>query len=1230
MIKIAHLADIHIPNDPNEHVKFRIQFEKLYDELNKIKPDKIVLVGDTLDAFIQTTLEAETLAAEFLNKISKITNNVVATIGNHEIRKKDLKRKSSIGSIIEMIHNDKITLFDKSGFFEDKDEDIIWVNYSHLQKDIIPWKDIKHTKNESKTYIGLFHDPINGCKLPNGQTMENTKLIKLNDFKNNDLNLFGDIHLRQFLNKKTAYPGSLLQNTFGETVENHGFLLWCVDDKISVEEYNIQNDYTKITFHTKEDYDYDNIDFDHPLATEKSEFRVIWKDYSANINNENKEKIKKFIKDKWNVDEIIFEPQRIYTNVASSQKLTESINVNDKNVQQEIFKEYLKANKYDDNFIEEILKVDNIIDSRLELSNTINNIEWSIDKIWVNNFKSYESFELDWSNINGIIQLNGENQQGKTTVLDAITYITHGTTLSTHKLGGAQREKHGDNRYINNKRKENFCEGGMVIDINGEKYTLLRRTERKLGRDKVSISSVSTKVEYYTGVEINEDNKIVGEQKKDTQKKLDAVIGNFEDFIRLTLTNSENLNYLISLDRATFIDSIIKDAGYDIFEKKLKEFKEYKKSINSNNINININESEEKIKKLKEQLKTYKINNDVVKKEISDIDKKNKEINELRDVELKKLNKIDNEIADINIDDMNNRISEYNDAIETNISTQKNNSIKLKGLKTTYDKEKYESLLKSIKTIDDDILNLKLKISQKENNIEKEKLNIQRVFDKIEQLKEKEISEQKSKLFIINNDIDKIKNKFTKSLNNKIDKIKDQKKDKDFEIKSLNVELKNFKEKGLSIKSDIKELKETDDCPVCGASKEHQKTIQNKIDLLETEVNEILRVGKEKQKLLKIYQNESEDLQKQIDDLNSGTYPEDIIKIQHDINNMLEDKKDEISLINKICEEIKQDNYTHVSTLEQNINKGLIVKKQSDEKIIDIENEISDIKKTIKEKDTEKSNKQYEIIDIEKDKEEVNTYDYLKKENESLTLKIENIKLTIEKAKLTIDKYYNQLKYVEENKIIEKSIFEYDEKLKFNETNKTELNDKITEIMEEATYCKKSIKEIQDNIKIFLEQVKRDEILKEYQKCISRDGIPTFLLQKSKDLINVELEDMLTNVDFNVFFDDFLNLKMYMKNKPEAIINCIEGSGKERTFSAVSLKMALRTINNKSRPSILIFDEVMLKLKGKSVQQFNDMLESMKNKINKIVVIEHMHDIPFDLIINVSKDSAGISHLDVQ
>ena len=1023
-----------------------------------------------------------------------------------------------------------------------------------------------------------------------------------------------------------GFVGSLLQLTHGEKPENHGFLLWEIENnKISCKEYNIQNDYTYITFRVTEDYDYDSIDFDHPLATEKSEFRVVWTDYSSNINNENENKIKKYIKDKWNKDEIVFEKNRIYTNVASSQKLTESININDKVVQQEIFKEYLKANKYDDSFIDEILKIDNIIDERLELSNTINNVEWSIDKLWVDNFKSYKHFELDWSDTKGIIQLNGENQQGKTTILDAITYITHGTTLATNKLGGGKKEKNGDNRYINNKRKEDFCKGGMVIDINGDKYTLLRRTDRSWKKDG-SISSVSTNIEYYYGVEINETNKLVGEQKTDTQNKINSIIGDFDDFIRLTLTNSENLNYLISLDRATFIDSVIKDAGYDIFEKKLTEFKEYKKTLNKERIDINLNDAEEEVSGLKDLLKTHKSEHDEIKKEMSEIDVKLKSINMLRDIEMKKLYKIDGEIANIDVESANRKIEEYKETIDINLSTQKVNSNKMKGLKTEYDKVEYDSLLKQIKIIDDDILNLKLKISQEENKIEKEKSNMLRVDDKVKQLKQKEIDSQKSKLVVINNDIEKINDELEDAIEDKKRDYLDQRKTQEFEVKTLTTELSNIKEKGLDKKAQIKELEESDECPTCGASPEHQCNIVNKIEDLKSELSDLLVIGKETQNKLKDAKELVLSLQKSIDDVDSDI---ELLELKENIKEKLETKKIEIEQVDAICEEIKNDNFTNVSELKINIDKGLLIKTQSNEKIEELELSIKAIKKEIKDKGVEKSDLQDKVYIIEQDKEEVKTYERLFQDNKELSLKIENIKLTIENAKVKIDKYYDQLKYIEENEKIEETIGVYDEQLSEKEDEKTNLNENLAEVMKEATVCKETIKDIQGNIKKYLEQVKRDELLKEYQKCVSRDGLPTYLLQKSRLLINFELDDMLTNVDFNVFFDEYLNLKMYMRNAPHAIQNCLEGSGKERSFAAVVLKMALRTINNKSKPNIFLMDEVMLKLKGKSVVQFNDLLLELKKKIDKIIIIEHVHDVPFNTLIEVEKDEDGVSHLSI-
>ena len=308
---------------------------------------------------------------------------------------------------------------------------------------------------------------------------------------------------------------------------------------------------------------------------------------------------------------------------------------------------------------------------------------------------------------------------------------------------------------------------------------------------------------------------------------------------------------------------------------------------------------------------------------------------------------------------------------------------------------------------------------------------------------------------------------------------------------------------------------------------------------------------------------------------------------------------------------------------------GLKLKTNSETEIENCNERIVKIKKDIKQFTEDKSGYQSEVYVIEQDKEEVKSYESLVTDNKELSLKIDNIKLTIENAKTKIDKYYGQLTNIKENEVIEENISELDTKIRTFNSEKTDLNNNLAEIMSEATATKSTIEDIQNNIKKYKEQVKRDELLKEYSKCVDRNGIPSFLLQKYRDLINLELEDMLTNVDFNVFFDETLNLKMYNKSFPNAIMNCLESSGMERTFAAIALKVALRNINTKSRPSLLFLDEVLGKLKGKSVDKFNTLLEILKTKIDKILIIEHTHEVPWDFLLEVQKNDKGISSITI-
>ena len=62
--------------------------------------------------------------------------------------------------------------------------------------------------------------------------MEGEKGINKKSFDGYDYTLLGDIHKHQFLiPDKMAYAGSLIQQNHGETLHNHGFIIWDLKNK---------------------------------------------------------------------------------------------------------------------------------------------------------------------------------------------------------------------------------------------------------------------------------------------------------------------------------------------------------------------------------------------------------------------------------------------------------------------------------------------------------------------------------------------------------------------------------------------------------------------------------------------------------------------------------------------------------------------------------------------------------------------------------------------------------------------------------------------------------------------------------------------------------------------------------------------------------------------------------------------------------------------------------------
>lgn len=1243
--RIVHLSDVHIPNDINKHHIHREVFDKLYKSLQECKPDIIVVDGDTLDNFIETSLEAEHLASEFIGNLSKISK-VVHTIGNHEIRKSDLKRFSSIGTVINIMKNDNITLYDKSGFF-DFDDFITFTNYSHLEKNIHPWRDINKEKDDNRFYIGLFHDVIYGCKFYSGITEDHNTSVKIDSFDNNDINMFGDIHLRQFFGKKSAYSGSLIQNNFGEDPEKHGYLIWDIYDDKTFEctEVDIKNDYTYITFNINEGFDYDNIEFDDKNATEKSFFRYVWNDVYYNFNNENHQKLEAYIHNKWNKNQIHYKKIKIFKSFDSIIQIDDNQNIEDSDYQQELFRLYLENNKIEEDVIQQILALDTTVNNLMEKHDTISGIVWNIDRFWVDNFKSYDKLEIDWRNIHGIIKLMGENQMGKSNLLDAISYICFGTTLYTNKVGGATREKHADNRYINNKRNKDYCNGGAVLDINGQKYTILRSTSREFNKNRTSIKSCQTKLEYYNGEEASEENKIVGENRIKSQKLIEQVLGEFSDFIRISLTTADNLSSLISIERSVFLDSLVRDAGHDIFERKLDVFKKYKKSKEENRLKLDINKEKYNIEAIETSIEENRNNITETEIKVKDIESKIEDKNNEKNLILQSKNVIDDDIKDFDLEKSEILLSEYKKDINDIEIYIKQNEVKISELPEEYDDSSEIKLKESIKKVNSDIYEKKTERNNFNNNI----LISNNKINENKKIGENLVSNYKisinNKIKDKNRDIEDIKNSIEDKIKTEKNNIQNNINKEEHVIGNLQKDYDILVSDGIKLKAIITEIeneitvmKASERCVVCGNLYKNDKDAlmhqNNKIKELEDKCgiknSEIENIRIKARELKEKINNESKNkLEKYKEDLNniiSHKYNE---TLENEINNL---KSNIISKETEISElEINKTNADN-SIFTGEINDEITSLKKT---ITEIRNEISDNEKKISEIDTIITNFETELRSsdelnskFQKLKSDFESRNKLVVVNREKQLIIENKNLLIGILENKIIKFNNNINLINFNRNADISVKEIDSQIIELKNELIELNKLLNKYIQDISIKENSITIILNNILEYEKQVKLDELYKLYSQAIDRGGIPTMLIMKSRDMINKYISDLLCDCNFNVLLDENLELQLTSDNSDANIDqNLLTSCGKEKTFGVMALRFALREINNKSKCNICIMDEVCGKLDKKSIKDFNEMLKAASKRIDKIIVIEHNVDIDFDVAYLAVKNKQGISDL---
>ena len=816
--KIAHMADIHIRKTPTRNEEYQQVFNNLIKSLKKEKPDRIVLVGDLVNDYLHLEGEQLILANKFLYDLAEIAP-VRITRGNHDMRKKNIKRVDSVKAIVETLNNPDVVYYDKTGFYQD--DNIFWCVWHHGDVKTNPWntkegkKITPHVKNNSFTYIDLFHDPINGCVSDNGVELKSKIYHKLSDFKG-DYGFFGDIHKKQYLDKKKtkAYSGSLIAQKFTEGDDDfHGYLLWDIEAG-TVEEKEIHNDYSYKNVVINAFTDFDELDFEIDNPTKHMRVRFVWATLPQTRNKENERRLSEYLKSNYS-DVTISHTNNFIENTDIDVNDNVSLkNINDVSVQHEIFKEFLNKIGVEDSVIDDVIMLDGEIIKTIEIIDD-SGIEWDIVKFGGDNFMSYEKLDIDWRKLDGLFQITGINTAGKTTILKLITYLLFGKTLETET-----RKKFGDSRYVNNRNNAKSTETYCVIEANGEYYGIKRSTVLEYDKNK-EIKGAPTTLNYYLlsdpDEEMTDDNLLENlneDQRKETQKKIDSIIGSYDNFKRIVLTTSDTLNEILKNEMADFLDSLLFDSGLDIFDKKLEGLKSHVKKVNEKGrvscdvekTNSEITGLETTISELEAQIKEIE---DVKLVGVRDKIKIGKEYVEEH---TKKLYKIDQEIVDLNVEEAKEDIKTHEEEIKKLQVRKTALEQEIKLLVESYDEKKLDELLE-----------------KKENhrvNENKNKFEIKNI--------EKSIGEEQHKIAIING------------------------------------EILRLKENGAKLKQDAIDLKNSKNCPTCGQqmTEEHISHVNVLIEKKKTEMFKIADKIKQKETEKDVPNKEIEKYNNNIRDIN--------------------------------------------------------------------------------------------------------------------------------------------------------------------------------------------------------------------------------------------------------------------------------------------------------------------------------------------------------------------------
>ena len=349
------------------------------------------------------------------------------------------------------------------------------------------------------------------------------------------------------------------------------------------------------------------------------------------------------IHDKYGIEEMsVTRTDSLYSSDRVRNKSISVGDINNTDVQYQLIVDYLNANHIVDEAT--LIKIKNINESLnqdLPEEEVYRNVNWTLKKLEFSNMFSYgENNVVNFTKLNGIIGMFAPNAQGKSSLLDALSFCLFDTCSRAFKAENV----------LNNKKGDFTCKVNFEID--GQDY-YIERVAKKQRKGNVKVD-----VEFYTIGDDGDKVSMNGDQRRTTDVNIRKVIGSYDDFILTALSSQIKNSVFIEKTQKEKKTLLAQFMGLEIFDKLWTSASEEIKDVSAVLKNFKNNNWERELSDIKEGSEKLEVDQLKLNQEMDEL-QSSKQLVESNILSLtKKLRTTDKSIEDIdNLKDNKNNLS---------------------------------------------------------------------------------------------------------------------------------------------------------------------------------------------------------------------------------------------------------------------------------------------------------------------------------------------------------------------------------------------------------------------------------------------------------------------------------------------------------------------------------------------------------------------------------------------